>query len=100
MLRAHQTPGTSELKMRNKSLTEHYIGVIKRYSVYEFIVEKSEKFGNVEYLSYICSVYREITRPFLLDYVTYNNKEYEKEIYFQPDARRYHRLRQREPLAA
>ena len=32
MLRAHQTPGTSELKMRNKSLTEHYIGVIKRYS--------------------------------------------------------------------
>ena len=32
MLRAHQTPGTSELKMRNKSLTEHYIGVVKRYS--------------------------------------------------------------------
>ena len=32
MLRAHQTPGTSELKMRNKSLTDHYIGVVKRYS--------------------------------------------------------------------
>lgn len=32
MLRAHQTPGTSELKMRNKSLTEHYIGDVKRYS--------------------------------------------------------------------
>ena len=32
MLRAHQTPGTSELKIRNKSLTEHYIGVIKLYS--------------------------------------------------------------------
>ncbi|MBQ6750828.1 MAG: transposase [Bacteroidaceae bacterium] len=32
MLRAHQTPSTSDLKMRNKSLTEHYIGVVKRYS--------------------------------------------------------------------
>ena len=32
MLRVHQTPGTSDLKMRNKSLTEHYIGVVKRYS--------------------------------------------------------------------
>ena len=32
MLRAHQTPCTSELRMRDKSLTEHYIGVVKRYS--------------------------------------------------------------------
>ncbi len=31
MLRAHQTPGTSELKMRGKELTDHYIGVLKRY---------------------------------------------------------------------
>ena len=32
MLRAHQTPGMSELKQRNKTLVQHYIGVIKRYS--------------------------------------------------------------------
>lgn len=32
MLRAHQTPGMSELKQRNKTLVQHYIGVIKLYS--------------------------------------------------------------------
>ena len=32
MLRAHQTPGMSELKQRNKTLVQHYTGVIKRYS--------------------------------------------------------------------
>ena len=32
MLRAHQTPGMSELRQRNRSLVQHYIGVIKRYS--------------------------------------------------------------------
>ena len=32
MLRAHQTPGMSELKQRNMSLVQHYIGVIRRYS--------------------------------------------------------------------
>lgn len=31
MLRAHQTPSTRELNLRNKSLTDHYIAVIKRY---------------------------------------------------------------------
>ena len=32
MLRAHQTPGMSELKQRNRTLVQHYIGVIRRYS--------------------------------------------------------------------
>ena len=32
MLRAHQTPSSSELKLRSKSQMQHYIGVIKRYS--------------------------------------------------------------------
>lgn len=32
MLRAHQTPGNSALKMRNKTLVEYYISVMKRYS--------------------------------------------------------------------
>lgn len=32
MLRAHQTPGMAELKQRNKTLVQHYTGVIKRYS--------------------------------------------------------------------
>lgn len=31
MLRAHQTPSTGELKMRNMTLVQHYIAVIKRY---------------------------------------------------------------------
>ena len=31
MLRAHQTPSTHELNLRSKSLTDHYIAVIKRY---------------------------------------------------------------------
>ena len=31
MLRAHQTPCQKELVLRDKSLLEHYIGVIKRY---------------------------------------------------------------------
>lgn len=31
MLRAHQTPSTGELKLRNKTLVQHYIAVIKRY---------------------------------------------------------------------
>ena len=32
MLRAHQTIGNSALKMRNKTLVEYYISVMKRYS--------------------------------------------------------------------
>ena len=32
MLRAHQTLGNSALKMRNKTLVEYYISVMKRYS--------------------------------------------------------------------
>lgn len=32
MLRAHQTMGNSALKMRNKTLVEYYISVMKRYS--------------------------------------------------------------------
>ncbi len=31
MLRAHQTPSTGELKLRNITLVQHYIAVIKRY---------------------------------------------------------------------
>ena len=31
MLRAHQTPSAGELKMRNMTLVQHYIAVIKRY---------------------------------------------------------------------
>ena len=31
MLRAHQTPSTGELKLRNMTLVQHYIAVIKRY---------------------------------------------------------------------
>ena len=31
MLRAHQTPSTEELKLRNMTLVQHYIAVIKRY---------------------------------------------------------------------
>ena len=31
MLRAHQTPNSTELNVRSKSLIQHYIGVIKRY---------------------------------------------------------------------
>ncbi len=31
MLRAHQTPSTSELQLRSKTLVQHYIAVIKRY---------------------------------------------------------------------
>ena len=31
MLRAHQTPNSTELKVRSKSQVQHYIGVIKRY---------------------------------------------------------------------
>jgi len=32
MLRAHQTPNASELRVRSKSQMEHYISVVKRYS--------------------------------------------------------------------
>ena len=32
MLRAHQTIGNSALKMRNKTIVEYYISVMKRYS--------------------------------------------------------------------
>lgn len=32
MLRAHQTPNSTELKVRSKSQIQHYIGVIRRYS--------------------------------------------------------------------
>ena len=32
MLRAHQTPSTGELKLRNMTLVQHYIAVIKRYN--------------------------------------------------------------------
>ena len=32
MLRAYQTPNSIELRVRSKSLLQHYIGVIKRYS--------------------------------------------------------------------
>lgn len=32
ILRAHQTIGNSALKMRNKTLVEYYISVMKRYS--------------------------------------------------------------------
>ena len=32
MLRAHQTPSSTELKVRSKSQIQHYIGIIKRYS--------------------------------------------------------------------
>ncbi len=31
MLRAHQTPSTGELKLRDMTLVQHYIAVIKRY---------------------------------------------------------------------
>ena len=31
MLRAHQTPSIRELNLRSKSLTDHYVAVIKRY---------------------------------------------------------------------
>ena len=31
MLRAHQTPSTSDLKLRSMTLVQHYIAVIKRY---------------------------------------------------------------------
>ena len=31
MLRTHQTPSTGELKLRNMTLVQHYIAVIKRY---------------------------------------------------------------------
>ena len=31
MLRAHQTPSTSELKLRSMTLVQHYIAVIRRY---------------------------------------------------------------------
>ena len=31
MLRAHQAPSTGELKLRNMTLVQHYIAVIKRY---------------------------------------------------------------------
>lgn len=32
ILRAHQTIGNSTLNMRNKTLVEYYINVMKRYS--------------------------------------------------------------------
>ena len=32
MLRAHQTPSTGELKLRNMTLVQHYIAVVKRYN--------------------------------------------------------------------
>lgn len=32
ILRAHQTIGNSTLNMRNKTLVEYYISVMKRYS--------------------------------------------------------------------
>ena len=31
MLRAHQTPNSKELNLRNKSMVDHYISVVKRY---------------------------------------------------------------------
>lgn len=36
MLHAHQTPSTGELKLRNMTLVQHYIAVIKRYKKREF----------------------------------------------------------------